>query len=112
MLEKTADNADNANVIAQAGDLRAQTTNTAHDQIDCHLGRGGFVERLDDLLIDQRIEFGDDSGRSPRARVVPLTFDQGDEPFLHIERRYHEFFQARITGEPGQRVENDCDLLG
>src|SRR6267378_5559355 len=69
VLEKPADNADDVNVIAQAGTFWPQTTYPAHDQIDRHLRRRGFIECLDDLLIDQRIEFGDDSGRSARARV-------------------------------------------
>src|SRR6202022_1230169 len=61
VLKKPADNADDANVFAQTGNLRPQTTDAAHDQIDRHFRGGGFIECLDDLLIDQRIEFGDDS---------------------------------------------------
>src|SRR6266567_9546134 len=52
VLKKTANNAKHANVIAQTRDLRPQTTNAAHDQIDRHLRRGSFIECLDDLLID------------------------------------------------------------
>src|SRR5262249_3595343 len=37
VLEKTTDDADHANVFAQTGNFRAQTTNAAHDQIDCDL---------------------------------------------------------------------------
>ena len=27
---------------------------------------------------------------------------------MHVERCDHQFFQARITGEPGKRVEDGC----
>ena len=67
VLEETADDTDDANVFAQARNLGPQTTNAADDQIDLHPGAGSFIELLDDLLIDERIEFHDDARRSRPA---------------------------------------------
>src|SRR5437588_13052795 len=60
VLEKTADNADDANVITQTGSFRPQATNTTDDQIDRHFRRGSFIEFLNDLLINERIKFRHD----------------------------------------------------
>src|SRR5437868_3837524 len=91
VLEKPADDADDANVFAHLRNLRPQTTNAAHDEIDGDFGAGGFVELLDDLAIDQRIHFRDDSGRFARARICDLAVDQPEEALLQIERRHHQF---------------------
>ena len=48
----------------------------------------------------------------PGQRVVALAFDQADQALVQIERRDEQFFHARITGEPGEGVEDDRDFLG
>ena len=50
------------------GNLRAQATDAAHDQIDFHAGAGSFVEFLDDFLIHERIEFHDHAAGFPGQR--------------------------------------------
>ncbi len=112
VLEKPADDADDANVIAQARNLRSQTTNPAHDQVDCHFSARRFVKFFDDLLIDQRIEFGDDAGRLACAGIVPLALDLSDQALFHVEWRDHQLFQTGITGKTGQGVEDNCDFFG
>ena len=63
-------------------------------------------------MIDQCIQFRDDTSRFARARVISLALDQLDETAVHVERCDHQFLQARITGETRKRVENSCHLLG
>ena len=79
VFEKSADDADDANIFAQAGNFRAQTTDAADDQIDLHAGAGSFVKFLDDLLIDERIEFRDHAGRFACPSVIAFALDQPDE---------------------------------
>src|SRR6266705_2733265 len=43
---------------------------------------------------------------------LELALDQSDQPAMHVERRDHQFFQARITSEAGESVENSCHLAG
>ena len=112
MLEETADNAEDADVFAQARDFRPQTADAAHDQVDRDLRARSFVKFLDDLLIDQRVQFRDDAGRFSGERVIALALDQTDQARLHVERRDHQFFQPGITGQAGQRVENAGHFVG
>src|SRR5207249_12275961 len=49
--------------------------------------------------------------RLARARVISLALDKLNETGMHVERRDHQFFQARIAGETRKRVENSGHLL-
>ena len=44
--------------------------------------------------------------------VIPFALDQSDQPLAQIERRDQQFFHSRITGQAGERVENDRDFFG
>src|SRR5437879_3062730 len=43
VFEKAANNADDANVLTEIGNLRTQTTDAPHDQIDSHIDRKSVV---------------------------------------------------------------------
>ena len=47
----------------------------------------------------------------PGEREIAFALDHFDQALAEIERRDQQFFQAGITGEPGERVENDRDAL-
>ena len=112
MFEEPADDADDANVFAQVRNPRAQATDAAHDQVDLHAGAGGFVEFLDDLLVDERIELHDHAAGFSGRGMVAFAFDHSDEAVLQVEGRHQQFFQAGITGQTGEGVEDDGDFLG
>src|SRR6516225_4507430 len=54
VLQKSANDADDANVFAEIGNFRTQTTDTADDQVDGDVRAGSFIEFLNDLLIHKR----------------------------------------------------------
>jgi hypothetical protein len=112
MFEKAAHNADHADVFAQAGDFRAQATDAADDQVNGHICTGSFLKFLDNLFIDEMIEFGDDAGRFACQCVIALALDQSDKAAVQIERRHHQLLQAGITGQTGESVKNHCHFLG
>ena len=89
-----------------------QATDAAHDEVDLHAGAGGFVEFLDDFLIHERIELHDDAAGFPGRGVIAFAFDHSDEAVLQVEGRDEQFFQAGITGQAGEGVEDDRDFLG
>ena len=111
VLEKPANDADDTDVFTETWNFRTQTTDSANDQIDRNVGAGGFIEFFDDLLIDQRVHLRKDAGRLACERVIALPLDKFDKPAVHVERRDHQFFQARITSEPGKRVEDGCHFF-
>ena len=55
VLEKSSDDADDANIFAERRHSRAQTTNAANDEIDLHASAGRFIKFLDDILVNERI---------------------------------------------------------
>ena len=61
------------------GNLRPQAADAADDQVDLHSGAGGFVEFFDDLLVDERVELGDDARRLAGSGVIAFAFDQADQ---------------------------------
>src|SRR5215813_12008628 len=106
VLEKPANDADNTDVFAETWNFRTQATDPANDQINGHICAGCFIELLNNLLIHQRIHLRNDAGGLACQRVVALPLDQFDKAAMHVERRDHQFFQSRITGEAGKRIEN------
>ena len=44
--------------------------------------------------------------------MLTLALNQADEAAVHIKRRHHQFFQAGITGQASERIENDGYFLG
>jgi len=87
VLEKTPNNADDADVFAEIWNFRTQATDSAHDQINGHICARRLIELLDDLLIDERIHLRNDPGRLACECVIALSLDQFREPAMHIERR-------------------------
>src|SRR5262245_65982135 len=67
VLEKAANDALDANVLGQTGDARAQAADPAHDEVDLDACLARFIERIDDLPIDERVHLHPD--RRPPARL-------------------------------------------
>ena len=57
--------------------------------------------------IHERVELGDHAAGSPGQRVIAFAFDLSDQSLLQIEWRDQQLFQAGITGQARERVEND-----
>ena len=70
------------------------------------------VQRLDDLVVDERVHLGDDLGRLARLGPPPLAIDQLEEPAAQAGRRHHQLLQARRIRIAGQRVEERRRVLG
>src|SRR5437667_3785679 len=111
VLKKPANDTDDANVFAEIGNFGTQTTDTADDEIDGHVCARGFIEFLNDLLIHHRIQLRNDTRWFACLCVVALALDQCNESAMHVERRDHQFFQARIASKAGESIENSCHFL-
>ena len=111
VFQKATDNANDTDILAQAGHFRPQATDAADDQIDGHIRARSFIQFLDDLLIDERVQFRNDASRFACSGVVTLALNQSDETAVHIKRRDHQFFQSWITGQASERIEDDCHFL-
>jgi hypothetical protein len=75
VFQEATDNTNDTDILAQAGHFRPQTTDAADDQIDGHIRARSFVQFLDDLLIDERIQFRDNASRFACPSVVTLPLN-------------------------------------
>jgi len=60
MLEESADDGLDADILRQAGDTRPQAADSAHHEIDRNAGSRGVVEGIDDSRIDERVHLHPD----------------------------------------------------
>src|SRR5206468_8190933 len=100
-LQEAADDAYHANILAQFRNAGPQAANAANDQIDFHTGTGSFVKLLNDFLIHQCVQLGDNSRWFAGNRVVTFALDESNDATAHIEWGNNKFLQARVTGQTG-----------
>ncbi len=75
MLEEAADDALDADVVGEAGNTGPQTTDAAHHHVDLNAGLARAVERIDDAVIDDRIELRPYMARPPRLDMGDFGLD-------------------------------------
>ena len=71
MLEEAADDADDADALADARKPGPQTADAAHDQIDLDARLRRAIQRVDDLGVDERVHLADDARRTACRGVLP-----------------------------------------
>ena len=110
MLEETPDDADDANAVGEALDLRPQAADAAHDEVDFHAGLRREIQRVDDLRVHERVHLRDDARGPPRRRVLGLPLDELQEPLPHAVRRDDQLAIHPLAREPRQHVEQVADV--
>ena len=112
MLQKAADDADDADVLRQAGDAGAEPAGIPHEQIDLHPCHGGAIERLDHVAVLKGVHLELDEP----AALFPLHLDFPLNPlqqplFQHPGRRHQFGVIAFVHEAGGQVVEQLRDIL-
>src|SRR5687768_13561757 len=62
MLQKTSDDADDSDPLADTLDSGSEAADSSNYQVDFHSRLRCFVQVLDDLRVDERVHFRDDPG--------------------------------------------------
>ncbi len=104
VLKESAENADDANVVAHPRDARPQAAEAADDQVDLHAGAAGVVERLDDRFILQLIHLRRD--RCFLATLCRLGFngDHLQEAVAHVRGRDQQLAVVALNAAACERV--------
>src|ERR1700716_3634509 len=76
VLEEPAHDTADADAIADTTNPRPQRANAAHEQINVHSCLRSAVERLDNIFVDQGVDFDDDARRTPLAGMLCFPLNQ------------------------------------
>ena len=112
VLEEASDDAAHFDVFAHAGQSGAEGADAADKEFDFHAGAGCAVEGLDDFLLHEGIEFGEDAGRFAGTGVFDLAVDEGKNFAVQMPRGDEKFFRRREAGDAGDGVEEVGHILG
>ena len=90
MLQEPANNAFRANIFREPANTGLEAANPANDEIDRNARHAGLVESVNDVRVDERVEFHPDGGGAARLRVLDLGVNFLDDPRLDaIGRNIH-----------------------
>ena len=64
MLEKSANDGDNANILRETRNARSNAADAAHDELNFDPGLGRAIERGADGGVVETVHLGDDGRRS------------------------------------------------
>ena len=86
MLQKTADNAHDLDVVRIAGYADAQTADAADDHTDLDAGHRRFDQLVDQILVRQRIDLDGNRSRLALIGKADFTVDITQHRRLHCNR--------------------------
>ncbi|OEI67462.1 hypothetical protein Cus16_2897 [Curtobacterium sp. ER1/6] len=111
VLEVAADDAADADGLAHALDAGLQRADAADPHVDRHPGLAREVERVDDLLVDHRVDLDADAGGLPGPGVLGLGLDALHEPLAEVQRRDEQALELLLDRVAGQLVEQPRQVL-
>src|SRR5262249_55156460 len=112
VLEKTSEDADDADVFAEALHSRAQRADAAGEDLDLDALLRSLVELLDDRLVGQVVELEADPRLLAGSRRRRGGADLLDQPLAQIEGRDPQLAKPGRPAEAGQEVEQVGDVRG
>lgn len=82
-----------------------EAADAAHDKLHAHTGLGGFIEKLDDLRVNEGVDFDRDAAGQTLFGVFGLLTDHVLKEAAHAVRRNDEVLVLRRTGIAGDDIE-------
>ena len=89
-----------------------QAADAARDDVDGHARTRRDVQRLDDLLVDERVDLQSDPRRLARARGGRDPLDLLQDPVAEEPRPDEQLAEHGRPREPGDGVEDVGDIRG
>ena len=112
VFEEAAHNAPHSYVIAHPANSGAKRADAADQQINLHSGLRCAVERLNDVLIEQRIHLGNDASIPPVASVLRLPVNERNNFLRQIEWRHQKRLVTGVFGVCSQETKNIMNRAG
>ena len=104
MLQLTAYNAADRNIVADALDACAQTADTAHNQIDMHACSRSLVQLLDYRLVNQRVHLGDDMSLTAGTHHSNFIINQRVNFLAQSQWRHNQLIPNRWLAVAAEQI--------
>src|SRR5262249_3356447 len=111
VLEEAPDDGTNGDAIADARDPRPQAADAADDEIDTYARLRRAVESLDDFVVRQAVQLGDDPRGAPFTGVLHLAIDHRQYPPPQADRRHDQCVVVGLARVARQVIEDVRDVL-
>ena len=111
VLEIAPENRPNVNVAAESLDSRLHAADAAHEQFDGHTGLARPIERIDDGLVDDRVELDSNARGHAVSRVLGLDTDALDQTLAQVQRRHEQSLELLLNRVAGEFVEQPGEVL-
>ena len=112
VLQEAAEDAPHPDVLAEARHPRSHGADPADHDVDRHPGVAGAVERVDEGLVDDRVDLQPDPGRQPATGVDDLAVDEVEQALAHRAGRDEQALVRGPGGEARQLVEQHREVVG
>src|SRR5690606_18244309 len=110
VLEVAAEDRTHPDRLAEPGHPRTDGADAADDEVNRHSRLARAVERVDDLLVDDRVQLDADATGLARGRVVALGVDALDEPLAQVQWRDEEALELLLDRVARELVEESCEV--
>ena len=110
VLQEPADHGLDANVFRQSGNSGPQAANAAHDQLDRNAGLRCFIQRIDNVGIDQRVHLHPDRRRLAVSCEIGFAAYVVENPVAQGQRRHRHFLDVARLGVTGDVIEDACGV--
>ena len=112
MLEETVNDANDADIIADAFQSRDQRAHAADQQIDRHAGAGGGVQSVHQPFIHQVVQLQRNPGGLPVLRIGDLAIDHLIQQTARVLRRHQQVIEADRAVGVFNKVKHAADFIG
>ena len=105
VLQLTAYNAADRNIVADALNTRAQAADTAHNQVNMHACSRSLIQLLDYWLVNQRVHLGDDMSLTAGTHHSNFIINQRVNLFAQSQRCHNQLIPDRRFAVAAEQIE-------
>ena len=105
MLQLTAYNTADRNIVADALDACAQAADTAYNQVNMHACGRSLVQLLDYGLVNQRVHLSDDMALTPGTHHSNFIVNQRVNLLAQSQRRHNQLIPNRRLAVAAEQIE-------
>src|SRR6202021_3359314 len=110
MLQESADERLDANIVGKSWNARPQATNSTYHDVDLHAFPTGRIESIDDLRIDERVALDPDLRRPARSPIVDFISDTAQKCLLECDRRNRHLLKSVRLGVARDEIKYARDI--